>query len=220
MACPTWHTSRSACPSRAITPDTARRRKPEAATFGWSPGHTGACPLLQVRPAAMAALAASSAAPRPSCLPLSMGLGIVHGVAVSARGGGTHGGGTHGGGTLGGAVRGSAVGGSALGGATAVRSAARSAAAAATRPSRLQPSMGSPSVHAAAAHTWRRHAWWRGRRRGPCPRGWWQCARCCAQGARRRARRPRARQPRTTRGCTCSRPRGRSVGVGVGVVLD
>jgi hypothetical protein len=57
----------------SITTDTARRRKPEAATFGWSPGHTGACPLLQVRPAAMAALAASSAAPRPLCLPLSMG---------------------------------------------------------------------------------------------------------------------------------------------------
>lgn len=36
--------SRSPCPS-AITPGTARRQKPKAATFGWSPGHTGACPL-------------------------------------------------------------------------------------------------------------------------------------------------------------------------------
>ena len=42
-----WH-SRSPCPS-AITPGTARRRKPEAATFGWFPGHTGACPLSQVQ---------------------------------------------------------------------------------------------------------------------------------------------------------------------------
>ena len=42
-----WH-SRSPCPS-AITPGTARRRKPEAATFGRFPGHTGACPLSQVQ---------------------------------------------------------------------------------------------------------------------------------------------------------------------------